>query len=265
MRKIFYYSDELEEDFATTVPQEKLKPLPKNYRFQTTSFIGRARDFFLYYFLAKPFAWLYLKIKFRIRFVGREVFKKTREGLFLYGNHTLTVGDALISNVAVSGRKNYILTGRQTNSLTPLLPIMRAVGNIPLSFERGMDMQRCIASRIKHGASVTIFPEAHVWPYYTRIRPFPAASFKFAAMNHAPAVCMTTCFQRRRHSKKPRITVYIDGPFYPDPTLTARGNAEMLRDAIFRCMTQRAETHSTYSYYTYQKADASEKEQDTPY
>lgn len=264
MRKTFYYSDEQNDDFATTVPQEKLKPLPKNYRFVTTNPAGRVLDFFLYYFFAKPFAWLYLKIKFRIRFVGRDVLKTTTGGFFLYGNHTLTVGDALISNAAVGRRRNYILTGAQANSLTPLLRVMRAVGNIPLSPGRSMDMQRCIASRIKHGASVTVFPEAHVWPYYTRIRPFSAVSFKFAAIYKAPAICMTTCFQRRRRGKMPRITVYFDGPFYPDSALTARENAEKLRDIVYSRMKECTEAHSTYCYYTYERAD-SLKEQDGPF
>ncbi len=257
MRKTFYYTDELNDDFATTVPKDKIKPLPKNYRYLTKNIFGWLFAGCVYHGLAKPLAWLYLKIKFHLRFVNRRILKQTKQGAFLFANHALVVGDVLISNAAQFGRKNYILSGEQANSLTPLLWIMRAVGNIPLtdSLQQNIKMMRCIKTRLGQGATITIFPEAHAWPYYTDIRPFPATSFKYAAINHAPIICMITCFEKRKHSQKPKVTVYFEGPFYPKDNLSANENAAFLRDAVYQCMKARTQASSTYAYYTYQKSE----------
>ena len=42
------------------------------------------------------------------------------------------------------------------------------------------EFRKAIAYRVGQNQSVAIFPEAHVWPYYTGIRPFSDASFQFA-------------------------------------------------------------------------------------
>lgn len=253
MQKKFYYTDELNDDFGTTVVKDKIKPLPTNYQYMTTNVVGKTRDALIYHGLAKPLAWLYLKGKFHIRFVNKKIVKKQRQGVFLFGNHTLLVGDACISNAVQFGRRNYIVTGEQANSLTPILWLMRAVGNIPLTDHLGqqMKMMRCMKKHLAKGATITIFPEKHAWPYYTGIRPFPATSFKYPVINHTPVICMTTCFEKRKLGKKPRITVYFDGPFYPQDGLSASENAEYLRDAVYQCMVDRTKKHSTYAYYTY--------------
>lgn len=253
MRKTFYYSDELNDDFGTTVTKDKIKPLPANYQYTTTNTLGRAFDWLCYHGLAEPLAWLYSKVKLRVRYVNRHVIKKHKQGLFLFGNHTLLVGDACISNAAQLGRKNYIITGEQASSLTWLLRIMRAVGNIPLTDGLGQNvkMMRCIKAHLEQGATVTVFPEAHSWPYYTGVRPFPSTSFKYAVLTNAPVVCMTTCFKKRKFRKQPRITVYFDGPFYPKPDLSPNENAEYLRDVVYNCMRERTKEYSTYAYHTY--------------
>ena len=58
-----------------------------------------------------------------------------------------------------------------------------------------------------------IYPEAHVWPYYTKIRPFISASFKYPTKLDAPSFSMTTTYQKRKRGKRPKMVVYIDGPF----------------------------------------------------
>ncbi len=47
---------------------------------------------------------------------------------------------------------------------------------------------------------MTIFPEAHVWPYYTGIRPFGEAAFHYPVATGKPVYTMTVTYQRRRWS-----------------------------------------------------------------
>ena len=144
--------------------------------------------------------------------------------------------------------------------MTGILWITRSIGAIPLtkSVKQNREMLRCIKKRLQEGASVTIFPEAHVWPYYTRIRPYSSASFKYAAIFHAPVICMTTCYQKRKFSKTPKMITYMDVPFYPYPALSTQENAERLHAAVMETMQKRAEEHSTYSVYEYIKLEEEE-------
>ena len=52
--------------------------------------------------------------------------------------------------------------------------------------------------------------------------------------------------------KKPKITVYVDGPFYPKPELHGKEQEIELRNQIYNCMVERSK-NSTYEYYKYYK------------
>ena len=64
-----------------------------------------------------------------------------------------------------------------------------------------------------------------------------------------PVFCTTATFSRRRFSKIPRLTVYLDGPFYPEDA-DPRAARKDLRDKVFRTMCRRAE-NSTWSPVDY--------------
>lgn len=261
MPKIIYYDDELADDFATTVEKDKLKPLPENYEYISKNPLSRALSRGLLRFAVKHFSRLYLKLFFRHKFVNGDILKGLEGGGFFYCNHTLIAGDAFIPNCAHRKKPNYIVTGEQTSSLTRLLPLLRAIGNIPLAQGGGqkMKMNRCVQKAIARGATVTIYPEAHSWPYYTGIRPFSCSSFKYAAYYGAPVYALTNCFVRRKRGKKPAVVTYIDGPFYPQAGLSVKENAVNLRNAVYNAMRLRAGRFSTYSYYKYVKRQGGEQ------
>lgn len=259
MKKIFYYNDELTDDFGTSV--KKIKPLPEDYVYASKNPFFRAFSFVLYRMVARPVAWIYIKVRFHHRFVGRSAARKIKTGYFIFANHITLAGDAFIPNTVSFLKRNYIITGEQANSLTALLPVMKAVGAIPLtdSVSANVKMVRCVKQRIAEGASVTVYPEAHVWPYYTGIRPYSATSFHYAVMTGAPVLCMTTCVQKRKFGKKPKLVTFTDGPFYPDETLRPSQAAEALREKVFSAMKARAKEHSTYLYYDYRKKEPAEQ------
>ncbi len=138
-----------------------------------------------------------------------------------------------------------------------------------------------IRTRIGEKSCVILYPEAHVWPWYTGIRPFPDTSFRFPAEIPAPSFCMTTTYQRRKENPllrmihrlrrkeaakaegdrseadrerrvRPAITVYIDGPFYPEPGLHRKEQQKKLCEEIHACMERRSK-NSTYEYVRYEK------------
>lgn len=256
MKKTFYYEDELKDDFGTTV--KKITPIPKKYKYVHKNIFVRLFEFFIYRIIVRPLAWLYVKIKFWHRLRNKKVIKNIKGGFFIFGNHVTIMGDAFIPNLVSWKRRNYIITGEQANSLTALLPLMNSLGLIPLSQDRSQQLQllKCVKKRIGDGHTVTVYPEAHVWPFYTGIRPFAEDSFRYALIANAPVVAMTTCFQKKWLGKKPKAVTYLDGPFYPKEGLSKAENVKYLRDLTYNAMKERASKYSTYSYFEYKRKES---------
>ena len=95
-----------------------------------------------------------------------------------------------------------------------------------------------------------IYPESHVWPYYTKIRPFDATSMHFPVKLNAPSFVMTKTYHKKWLSKRPSAVIYIDGPFYPDTNLSRKEAQNKLHDEIWQVMKQRAK-NSDYEYCQY--------------
>ena len=250
-KKTFYYTDELTDDFAETV--KNLQPLPDDYAYIHDVWYEKLLGFIAYRLLLTPFAWVYVKLKFGHKFVRAKEWKKLKEGHFIYSTHTLPLADVFLPSLITLKRKTYLMAGAQANSLKRLLGVMRSIGSIPLTGNpaKNREMLRCVKTRLAQGASITIFPEAHVWPLYTKIRPYPATSFKYAVMCNAPVLAMTNCFQKRKFRKTPKVITFIDGPFYPDPNLDKRERAEDLHRRVYETMQKRAAEYSTYSAHEY--------------
>ncbi len=255
MKKTFIYSNELTDDFGSTV--EKIVPLPEDYKYSDGNVFFRFLSSFLYRIVARPLVYIYVKVKFSHKFANKSVLKGLKTGYMVYSNHTTMMGDAYVPNLLSIKKRNYIITGAEANSLTGILWLMKCVGNLPLgqNTAQQVKLMRYMKKKLSEGHSITVFPEAHIWPYYTGIRPFGERSFGYAVSAGVPAVAITTCFRKRRFRKTPGITTFVDGPFYPDPTLSKSENSKMLRDKVYSAMTKRAKENSTYSYHTYIRKD----------
>ena len=113
-----------------------------------------------------------------------------------------------------------------------------------------------IKKRVDKGQSITIYPEAHIWPYYTKIRPFKTVSFKYPIQFEKPAFCITNTYQSYgKNNKKIKIVSYIDGPFFPDEGLNIKEKQQNLRDKIYNCMEKRSK-NSNIEYIKYIKSDS---------
>ena len=100
---------------------------------------------------------------------------------------------------------------------------------------------------------ISIYPEAHVWPYYSKIRNFVSTSFKYPVKLNKPVFSFTTTY-KKRDGRKPKIIVYIDGPFYPNKELNIKRAQEELRDRVYNQMCIRAQ-NTDVEYYKYEKVE----------
>ena len=95
-RTVIYYKDELLDEFSTAVITPK--KIGDDWVYIHTSLFKKFTHFFWYRIVATPLAFLYLKIKFHHKTVGREKLKACGSGYFLYGNHTQDIGDPFKRN-----------------------------------------------------------------------------------------------------------------------------------------------------------------------
>ena len=250
-KNTFYVTDFINDDFAGTTI--KRKPLKKGYKFYHDNPVFLFFAFIFYRIIVTPLVFLYQKIFWREKIIGKKKLKKCRkEGYFMYGNHTLMAGDAFTPTLAAFPKKAYILVNPDATSIPFVSSLVEMLGGMPVPDSRAQIKPFCEAIK-KHAQKshvITIYPEAHIWPLYTDIRPFKDVSFRYPAEENKPIFTFTRTYTRRRFSSKPKCTVYIDGPFFPDENLTVKENQKMLRDKAYNAMKERAKL-SDYSVNEY--------------
>lgn len=259
--QIIKYYDEINDDFAGTNINPKEIKDDFNY-FKDNSLLWRVCALFVYYIIAKPIVAIWMLLFRRYRIKNKRVLKRLpkRGGYFIYANHTNLLGDAFMPNI-LTWRKNHIITSPDATSIPFLGNLVMMLGAIPLPATNiaRKNFFKYIETRIKAGRTITIYPEAHIWPYYTKIRNFPSKSFHFPIKYHAPCIVLTSCYTKRiglfGKLKKPKLTLYLDGPFYPDYNLSLKEAKEKLRNQVYRTMVYRSNKYSNFEYYKYVKTD----------
>lgn len=253
-KKVIYYTDELNEEFSTA----KIEPrvINENYKYIHKNPIWNITSYIVQNFLSMPIKVLYAKIKFRIKYIGKEKLKQYKnEGYFIYGNHTQPFADTFIPSIANYPKRNYFIVNPENISMKYLRTIVEMLGAIPIpSNKKAMkNFLETIQKRIESKYSITIYPEAHIWPYYTKIRPFKTVSFKYPIQLSKPSFCMTNTYQKYGENKI-KIVTYIDGPFFPNKDLTIKEQQQDLRDQIYNTMVERSK-NSNIEYIKYIKKE----------
>jgi len=241
-RKVIYYEDELNDEFSTAVIEPRR--IDESYVYDRRGPIRAFTRFFWYRIVATPLAFLYVKCRLHQRTVGREKLKPfRRQAFFMYGNHTQATGDPLTPNVFLFPKRVSFIVHANNVSMPYLGRINPSLGAIPLPDTRGAyrNFLDCVRGRVERGDAVVIYPEAHIWPYCTWIRPFTDSSFVYPARDGTPVFCFVNTYQRRGNKREPRMVTYIDGPFYPDMDLPGPERRRELRDRVYERMRQMAE------------------------
>ena len=251
--KEYVYYDELNDEFSGII-RDTIK-IDENYKYWHNGLLWKVGSFFLYRIIMTPVAFLYIKLKFHIRFVNKKVLHKHgKNGFFLYGNHTQVPGDGYIPTVLTFPKRDYVIVNADNVSLKGTRTFMEMIGAYPIPSTIG-GMKNFMKGLKKHADAkkgIVIYPEAHIWPYYTDIRPFGQATFAYPVLFKKPVFCFTVTYQKMKFIQSPRITVYVDGPFVTDSTLTNKEAESKVRDQVFYCMKERSK-NSTYQYLSYKK------------
>ena len=256
-KKIIYYSDEINDDFAPTNGKINKNTVDKTYCYLHKNILWKTAEFIVYRIVATPLVWIYCKIFFNLKVKNRKALRKIKGGFYLYGNHTQSVADAFIPTIAAFPKKCYIITGQETVSIPGIKNLVRMLGAIPLAStvsgnKNMIDFLQSISTKKR---VVAIYPEAHIWPYYNGIRNFKDTSFVYPVKFGLPAVGLTVVYRKRKLFKSlpPMITVYLSEPFFPDVKMPKKERKTALREKVYSDMVKNVSEHESYEYIRYVK------------
>ena len=220
-----YYTDERNDEFSSA--EIETRRIDESYRYIDPRPGWKAARFIAYRLFAIPAAFLYQQ-----------------------------VGDPFLPNLALFPKSVYMIVHPNNVSMPVLGKITPYLGALPLpsNIKAMRSFLDAIRTRIEEGSFIMVYPEAHIWPYYTGIRDFPATSMKYPVELDVPSFTLTTTYHRRRFGRKSRTVTYLDGPFYPDHSLPPRARAQALRDEIYKTMVRRSQ-ESDYEYIRYVKKE----------
>lgn len=239
--KVIYYNDELNDEFSTAVIEPRI--IDERYKYKH-SFIWECFSALLQNVLSVPIKWIYLKCKFRHKFIGKEKYRECKNtGFFIYSNHTQVFSDTFTTSMSVMPKRNYLIVNPANISVKPFGWIVELLGAIPIpgNLTATKNFMSIIEDRVVNKRqSITIYPEAHIWPYYTGIRNFKDVSFTYPIKFNKPVFCVTNTYQKISNSSKVRMVSYIDGPFYPDINLSKKEAQKKIRNIVYEKMLERA-------------------------
>ncbi len=240
-KRVIYYEN-TEEEHSDTEFKVK-KPIDKNYKYLNNNIFYKFFAFIFYRLIAAPIAFVYCKLIKRIKFENKKVLSQCKgQGYFVYGNHTNQFSDVFSPNMINWPKKTYVIVNAENVNLPVLGGVTKMLGAIPIptKLDGTRQFMNAVEKRILQGHPVMIYPEAHIWPYYTDIRPFSSISFRYPVKFQEPSYCFTTTYQQGKSKKKPKIVIYVDGPFYPNTKLNEKEQQELLRNEIYACMKERS-------------------------
>lgn len=248
-KEIRYYSDEVHDDFANTAINTRR--IDGKFKYYTRNPLVAIRRFIVYRCIVFPIIVLYNKVIRRVTYKNKKCMKGyKKQSCFIYGNHTMFMVDAFNPSYLSCPRRAEVVVNEDTVSIPGIRWLVMDLGAMPIPSD--IHMMGKFADAIDHAVRkkswIAIYPEAHIWPYYTGVRNFPAVSFRYPVKYKTPVFTYTVTYSRRKHFKKPKITVYVDGPFFPDEQLPAKQAAQQLRDQAYAAMKARCDEHSAYSY-----------------
>ncbi len=241
-QQVIYYSNELEDEFSGTY----IKPrnIDESYNYSKNP-VWDFCSFIIQNVISMPVKLIYAKIKFNLKFEGKEKLKKYRkQGCFIYVNHTQNFLDTFLPSIAVFPKRNFLIVNPENISMKGTGWLVEMLGAIPIPNTKNAtkNFLRQIEKRIEKNSSITIYPEAHIWPYYTKIRDFKSVSFKYPVKTNKPCFAITNTYQLKNN--KIVMVSYVDGPFFANSNLSEKEACNKLRDEIFECMTTRSKNNT---------------------
>ena len=257
-KRIIYYRDAFTEDYAGTNIQTQT--VHADFPFLPEGLLFRIFGWIVYYLIAIPLVHIYCYVICGYHLKNKKAVRALKEsGFFLYANHTHFT-DAFLAPIVAFPKRAFVLVSPDTVSIKGIRTLVQILGAIPIPQDRKAFPLFCSAveTRAVEGRCISIFPEAHMWNYCTFVRPFHAGSFRYPISYDKPSVAVAVTYQQRKCPlfRRPKRTVFVSDPIYPDQSLSAKAAQRKLAEEVERFIREKTEQYSDYKYFDYRQQQA---------
>ena len=192
----------------------------------------------LLFIIITPILWILNRVLFGFDAEGVDNLRKVSGGKVTISNHVHPM-DCTMNGLINFPERTYFPT-LATNFKIPFIrhlirvlyaiPIPKKTAQIEKFFEQ-------IKKALAEGKTIHMYPEAALWPYYEKIRPFKKGAFKMAAEAGCPIVPILYTFEEpdgifALYKKKKCIHAKVLEPVYPNLNLSKNEIAEDLRKRV---------------------------------
>lgn len=224
-------SEGISDDFHVDGERDESKlsnvEIDKNYKFRIKNPIAKffANLFYCFAALVIPFI---VYLAHGVRFRGRRNLRSLKNtGAVAITNHVLYL-DCMMIAQAVFPKKLYFQVLENNMKLPGVRFFMKACGCMPIPRKQSAkrvyveETDKILKDEKKF---VGIYPEAALWPYYTKIRKFKPGAFHFAVKDDVPIIPVIINFRAPRgiqkwfNMKVRYVTVHIGKPIYANKDL----------------------------------------------
>ena len=253
-----YYSS-FTDDFMNTktvknvVVDEKYPYIPKN------PFVRFFRNV-MYYTLGYPGVKIIDRLHYGVKIYGKKNLKGIK-GALIVGNHS-NAFDGSFAIVEVSGpKKCYVVANKDAIEVPVARFFTKSFGALPVpDTTKGLaNLNKSVVKLLEKGNRVAIFPEAHIWPYYTGLRPFSSVGFHYAVKANVPVVPFVVTYRltkgKNKFKKLPKVNLTILNPIYPDKSKTLAENKAYLAEQAYNQMKEALEKANSPKLFEYIKKD----------
>lgn len=177
----------------------------------------------LYYLVALPVLCIFNKIAYGAKVKGKKNLKGLKyTGAVTICNHVHEMDGTFVAMAISPSRTLY--TSLPQNLKRPIAGFfVRAFGGVPVptTMQENSVFFYCLSKRLNAGKYVHFYPEGQLTRYREELLPFKKGAFHLAVTANAPVVPMRIIYRPRKLAKnaKPRMTLVIGKPIYPDFTL----------------------------------------------
>ncbi len=152
---------------------------------------------------------------------GRKNIRSIKGGIITVSNHIHNM-DATMNALASFPRRPFFITLKSNFEIPISGFLVRALGGVPIPETKTAlrKFNKDIEEALDKGKIIHYYPEAALWPYYHKLRPFKNGAFRLAVRKNVPIVPIIFTFKNPKGfmkliKKKPYIRAIIEKPIYP--------------------------------------------------
>ncbi len=224
------------------LPTPFIYKVDENFAFINKNIFFRIGSTVLFYLVAIPLLDIVARLWFGLRIKGHKKLRYIKGGAVTVTNHIHLLDPPMVA-FGLFPKKAHMATLRATFEIPVIRWLVRMLGGVPIpetpkalnSFMESM-RQELVAGRIVH-----FYPEASMWPWHDKLRPFKNGAFNLAIRSGVPVVPMVFKFRKAWWPfslirKKPLVTLEVGDPQPLPSEGSDKQRIHILRDQTFECM-----------------------------